>query len=231
MRPIACAILACLVAAAPAVAQGTRPATTQPAATTLPFLQVDVSRKTLRMECRVVKSDYALEFLCVMAGTNEYEAVLSSPARASHLHLALLMLGLEPGLPLRYDQRRDSWLPPEGPPLQLSVEWNRGGTAVRYPAHRLLRNLKTGEEAPPISWVFVGSRMVGNRYMADATGSLVSVVNVDGTVLDVPQRTSSAMEERTWQPNWDLLPEAGTPVWLVFQASGGPATRPTPGHP
>src|SRR5438552_2686105 len=78
------------------------PPATQPGDGKMPHLQVDVKRKQVRVECESCNAnqDVGLEFFCVAAGTNEYEAVLSSKVKASHLHLALLMIGLEPGEPV-----------------------------------------------------------------------------------------------------------------------------------
>ncbi len=192
----------------------------------LPFLDVDIPHKTVRVECQAVKADYALEFYCVAAGTNEYEAILSSRVKPSHLHLALLMLGLEPGHTLEYNKATDSWIPPQGPPLRLSVEWTKDGKVVRYPAYRLLRNIKSKKEAPAMSWIFSGSRLTDGSYLADATGYLVSVANVEGMVIDLPDRVSRTMEDRQWEPNWDLMPEKETKVWMIIEPAA-PASVPT----
>ena len=68
--------------------------------------------------------------------------------------------------------------------------------------------------------------MEGGRYQADLTGYLVSVTNVEGMVIDTQQRISNSMEERQWEPNWDLMPEPGAKVWLVIEPETSAATRP-----
>jgi hypothetical protein len=186
----------------------------------MPGVEVDLVRRQLRLECEVVKADYALEFLVVSAGTNEYEAVLKSRALASHLHAGLLMLGLEVGHTIRQNPQTGKWELPNGPRLKLTAQWEDAGGWVCVPANRLLRGVRTRKEAPPMTWVFAGSRLVAGRYMADVTGYLVSVVNVDGAVLDLSDRASSAMEDREWEPNGGLLPRPGTRVWLVIEPDG-----------
>src|SRR5439155_6105863 len=96
------------------------PPPTQPA-NKLPHLQVDVKRKQVRVECEScnVHQDVGLEFFCVAAGTQEYESVVSSRVKASHLHLALLMIGLEPGQPVKWSDSTKKWLPPRGPRLHI----------------------------------------------------------------------------------------------------------------
>ena len=49
-----------------------------------------------------------LEFFCCMTGTAEHEAVLRSHVMPSHLHLGLLMLGLQPGEPVPVTPRRQT---------------------------------------------------------------------------------------------------------------------------
>ena len=193
---------------------------TVPAGRKLPFIQVDIAHKTLRVECRTVKAEYPLEFYCVVANTYEYEAVLSSQVKPSNLHLALLMLGLQPGKSLQYSKATDSLTPPKGPELRLSVEWVKDARLVRYPANQLLRSIKTKQPAPAMTWCFAGSRIIKGAYMADVTGYLVSVVNVDGMVIDLPKPSSRAMDDREWEPNWELMPETGTQVWLVIEPTG-----------
>src|SRR5690242_9732970 len=73
-----------------------RPAT-QPLGATdkLPFIHVDSQSKQLRVECESIECKNPLEFFCVVAGTNEHESVLRTRARPQHIHLGLLMLGLQ----------------------------------------------------------------------------------------------------------------------------------------
>src|SRR5258708_5903139 len=82
------------------------------------------------------------------SGTKEYESVLRSRAQPSHLHFALLMLGLEPGQPVRFDEAQKQWIPPRGPPLKLSCEFVRNGKTVVVPASRLMRSVKEKAEMP-----------------------------------------------------------------------------------
>src|SRR3954462_6625174 len=70
--------------------------TTRPAEGKLPHLQVNLARHQGRVECEAINAEEKLEFLVCSTGTKEYESALRTRARPSHLHFALLMLGLEP---------------------------------------------------------------------------------------------------------------------------------------
>src|SRR5439155_25484028 len=120
------------------------------------------------------------------------------------------------------------WIPPHGPPLDLTVRFKREKRTIELPAYRLMRDIKSRREMPPLTWIFAGSRVMENNvYAADQTGYLVSVVNFDLTVIDIPQLASNANETLEWETNTDLMPPAGTPATLVISPAGGVAARAT----
>jgi hypothetical protein len=198
----------------------------KPDASKMPHMSVDVPHKQIRVECQALNPQMPLEFFCCMSGTAEHEAVLRSPVLPSQLHLGLLMLGLQPGEPVRYSKAADKWLPPHGPPLQIFCEWNdKDGKAVHVPAYRMMRNVKTKKPMPPMTWIFAGSRvMEDGKYAADTTGYIVSVVNFDLTVIDIPELASSANETLEWEYNPDIVPAKGSTVWMIIQPAGKDAT-------
>jgi hypothetical protein len=198
----------------------------------LAHMQVDVPDKEIRVDCMAVKADYPLEFLVVQSNTNEYEALASTDAKPSDLHLALLMLGLKPGEPVRYSDSTKSWLPPTGPPVQIWFEYDKDGKHQKVPAYRWMRDVKTKAAAPPFTWVFTGSKTLDDgSYGGDATGFLVGVINNELSVLDVPALKSRALEAREWERNPDVMPETKTPVTMILSPagaeSGDATTEPT----
>src|SRR5258708_7934387 len=195
---------------------------TKPDASKMPHMSVDVKRRQIRVECQTLNPQMPLEFFCCMVGTAEHEAVLRSPVMPSHLHLGLLMLGLQPGEPVRFSKAADKWLPPHGPPVQIFCEWDgKDGKLVHVPAYRMMRNVKTKKPMPAMTWIFAGSRvMEDGKYAADTTGYIVSVVNFDLTVIDIPELASSANETLEWEYNPDIVPEKGTKVWMIIEPAG-----------
>ncbi len=194
-----------------------------------PFLQVDARSRVIEVECEALDCRNPLEFFLCSTGTNEHEAVLRSKVKPSHLHAALLMLGLKPGEPVHFSDAKKVWFPPHGPSLQLVARFEREGKKIEVPAYRLMREIKSKKEMPALTWIFAGSRVMENGvYAADQTGYLVSVVNFDLTVIDIPKLASSANETLEWETNVERMPPAGTPVTLVITPTGGavaPATQ------
>lgn len=202
----------------------------------LPHLEFDAERKFVRVECDALGTDAPLEFFCCKTGTNEYEAALRSPVMPSDLHTAMLAIGLAPGEPVTYSESLKKWIPPHGPPLHITMEYEKDGKVVSSPAFRWMRDVKTKKEPKGFTWVFTGSRvMPDGKYAADVTGYLVSVVNFDLTVIDIPELASSANETLEWERNPDVAAKPGTKVWMVIEPTGkdvGPQSRPaeTPKH-
>src|SRR5687768_13424576 len=177
----------------------------------LPHVTFDVNKKQVRVECEALRVEAPLEFFLCRAGTAEHEAVLRSKALPSHVHTALLAVGLKPGAPLTFVEATEKWIAPHGPPLHLSVEFQKDGKTVSYPAYRWLLDVKTKKEPKAFTWVFTGSRtMPDNRYAADDTGYMVTLVNFDFAMIDVPELASNSNEALEWVCNTELMPPKGS---------------------
>ncbi len=225
-RTVAAIVLLLAMSHLAACTWANAPSADAPAGDKLPHLRVDAQKRQVRVDCESLAVDAPLEFFCVASGTNEHESVVRSPVRASHLHLAMVMIGLEPGEPVRYSEAAKKWIPPRGPPLQITMEYERDGKTVSVPAYRWMREITSKKEMPPLTWIFAGSRvMEDGKYAADTTGYLISVVNFDLTVIDIPNLASNANETLQWERRPELMPPPGTKVTMVI----GPAGAPTNG--
>src|SRR6478672_3690078 len=104
------------------------------------------AKKQVRVECESLSVNAPLEFYCCLRGTNEHESVLRTDAKPSDIFTGLLAIGLKPGHPVTYDPEQKKWIPPQGPPLHISVEFQQDGKTISYPAYRWLRDIKTKKE-------------------------------------------------------------------------------------
>lgn len=201
----------------------------------LPHLELDAKGKLIRIECEVLRVEMPLEFICVVKGTSDHEALLRTQAKPSQIHALLLGLGAKPGHAARYDEATDRWTPPDGARLRVFIDVERDGKVVREPVHRWLRSVDKKRPAPEMSFVFTGSKVMDDGvYAADALGYLVSLANFEFTVVDVPQVASASNELLEWE--WDpaVVPPAGAKVYLVLQpeaAATRPATQPAAAAP
>src|SRR3954469_13881419 len=168
----------------------------------LPHVEFNVEKKQVRVECEALAVDAPLEFFVCMSGTAEHEAAFRSAAKPSHIHTGLLAIGLKQGQPVTFLEATKKWIPPQGPPLHMTVEWEKDGKTVSYPAYRLIRDIKTKKEPRAFTWIFAGSRMTpNNTYGADDTGYTITLVNFDYALIDVPELASSSNETLEWERN------------------------------
>lgn len=187
----------------------------------LPYVTFDAKRRQVRVECEALAVEAPLEFFCVRTGGSEHESVLRTPAKPSDIHVALLAIGLKPGRPVTYSESLNKWFPPQGPPLSVVVEWEKDGKTVAVPAYRCMRNLRTKEEMKPLHWVYCGSKeMPDGEFAADVTGYVISVVNFDLTLIDLPEIKSNSNELLEWQRNPEVAPPAKTKVTMVIEPAG-----------
>ncbi len=218
--------------AAPATQPSTRPVAEGVAK--LRHAVIDLKNKQIRVDCEALNAHMPLEFFCVERGGQEHESVLRTDARPSLIHFGLLAMGLKPGEPAHLTQPDRTWFPPTGPPLKISCEYFLNGKLMVIPANRMMRSVMTsGNGMPPMSWVFDGSRMLPDgRYAADLTGYVVSIVNFDMTMIDVPELASNANETLEWEFNPDLVPPVGTAITMIIEpADPAAATQPAKGIP
>jgi len=205
----------------------------EPSIARFPHVEIDLKNKQIRVQCETLNAHMPLEFFCVVRGGQEHESVLRTDARPSTIHFGLLALGAKPGEPAHIVEATRMWYPPTGEPLKISCRYLLNGKTVEVPACRLMRSVKTKQEMPAMDWVFDGSRLLPDgRYAADLTGYVVSIVNFDLTMIDVPELASNANETLEWEYDPDWVPIKGTAVTMIIEPAGpGAATQPAAGKP
>jgi hypothetical protein len=222
LAPLALIVATGAVALA-ADAPSTSPATTRASGVVeFPGVTVDLSRRQVRVACEALAVDAPLEFFCVAKGGPEHETVLRTPARPSHVHAGLLLLGLEPGEPAHYDEAGRKWVAPRGPAVRITCEWTAAdGRVVREPAARLMRGARDRATTMPAdtTWVFAGSRVraADDAYLADPLGYVVAIVNFEHAPIDVPRLASNANETLEWARDERVAPPRGTSVTMILE--------------
>lgn len=162
------------------------------------------------------------------AGGRDHESLVSTRARASHVHAALLLLGLDPGKPgtwdESYDKSAERWIstptPPEGPAVSVEFRWADPETGDERTAEprEWIRNVRTNEAFPEGAWRFAGSLFVvrqgRERYDADFTGTIIGLCQFGSEVLgfERPFHHDQAYETPIWFARNEAVPPFGTDV-------------------
>ncbi len=184
-----------------------------------PGVRIDWQARAVEVEARVALRAGPLELLACSPQTREHESVLVVAARPMHIYQALGLIGLEPGHPIRYNEKTETTDPPTGQRLTLSVRFREGAKIRTHPVGELMRLVGREDPPPTLHWVFAGSRTFpSGRYGADADGTIACVVDFDTAViaLDTPH---SADNQQLWlEANTPRIPPVGTPATLIISA-------------
>ncbi|MCX5658835.1 MAG: YdjY domain-containing protein [Planctomycetota bacterium] len=213
---------------------------TQPA--TLPHIRVDPQKRFIDVEGHVIVRDAKwLELLACTPKSREHEALLTVDARPSHIHLALLLLGLEPGSPLTWKREGEKIevTPPHGPRVAVTLIYEKEGKPVEVPANKWVVNQKTHEVFAGNIWLFAGSKMVEyegqSMYLADANGTAIALVNFGDDLLTRDTKMTNQSDDETWGCNTAEIPPVGTAVTMrirpVKEAAGETGAATQPGAP
>ena len=94
----------------------------------------------------------------------------------------------------------------------------------------MMRDVRSKKEMPAMTWIFNGSHvMPDGAYGADVVGYIVSVVNFELSMIDMPELASSANETLEWVANETVVPAPGTAVTMIIEPAPKvivPATQP-----
>ncbi|MDX2131394.1 MAG: YdjY domain-containing protein [Planctomycetota bacterium] len=165
-----------------------------------------------------------LEALACTADTKEHESLVMTRARPSHVHAALLLVGLQPGAPGRWDWTGDTIraIPPTGPRVRVEVHVARDGRDVAEPLASWAVSARTGESLVSHDaghgLVFAGSQMITRAgdsvYRADAEGCIVGLTTFGGETIawTAMHHHDTAVEDPAWIADPARLPPFGSPV-------------------
>ncbi len=200
-----------------------------------PHLKIDLNNKIVEIEAFSGINQGWLEQIICLAGTRTHESVLITEAKPSHIHAALLLIGLQPGRPGWWkigpdDPAATKWIvePPKGSPVSITIAWTDAQEQLHeVPAREWVRDFHTHELLPEGPWIFGGSMMKPDytgviTYVADRTGSIAGLVTFGDELLGwneiLPDQEAVMAPE--WEANTPAMPEPFTPVTVRLVAAG-----------
>lgn len=198
-----------------------------------PHVRVDVQARVVEVDGFVPidvndpdAPDVYLELIACSPDTREHESLVVTAARPSHVHAALLMIGLQPGKPgaWAWDGEQFTYEAPEGDAVRVDIRYVDGsGAVLTSPAWSWVRAAHTGEPFPSREWVFAGSREVERQgrvwYDADGAGTLIGLCTFESETIAWPEVISheAAVHEPVWTANNDRVPPFGTRATLALR--------------
>jgi hypothetical protein len=218
MLLIAGAALAEPPATRPAPIAQSAPAT-RPAPEIRPFqhgVGIDWKNRAVHVDARVVLRSGPLEFLACFGG-KEHESILRLEASATHIYLALGLVGLQPGRPPRWDPDRQAYLPAEGDLVDLWIEFEEDGATRRVSGFDWTRAVEYGQPPAARPWVFAGSKTgPDGMLVADRTGEGAAVVDMPSSLLALARNYSSSNAELWLEADAAAIPPVNTRVRVIL---------------
>jgi hypothetical protein len=187
-----------------------------------PGVRVDRAARVVEIDGRVATDvhdpqspDVWLEVVVCTPDTREYESLVVVDAAAEHVQAALLLAGLVPGEPGRWEERGGDvvGIGPTGDAVR--VEFVVGGCVV---APEEWVRLEGGGDVGDLAWVFAGSRFrdFGGRevYMAAAAGTVVGLTTFGSEIvgLEAMHSPESAVEAPRFLAEGGRVPAVGERV-------------------
>lgn len=182
---------------------------------------VTLDRKTRAMTipAEVNMREGAVEYVLVSRGGKVHESIFVTDATATDIHVAALLLGLQPQ-------------PDLGPENAATIVRKQGAVAIRAewdtngPPQKVFLNEtvnlsdpstgKVSATLPSGAWLYNGSRMEADGvFAATRHGSIISIIRDDDALVNNPGASRDNDEIHT--PNAAKLPKKGHPVRIVVQ--------------
>jgi hypothetical protein len=189
--------------------------------TKLPGVLINHDQKYVDVTSKVVlrEGDWLEQLLCT-PGTREHESILTTEARPSHIHLALVMLGVQPGNPMTGKKVGDDMqiTPARGPLVSIDLMYTHDKKLITRPANAWIYDKNTEKDLPDNDWMFTASSFVTSNdqtiYRADANGSVITLVHFGDDMLARQTDLTSRNDNARWQARTALIPPLGTTVTL-----------------
>lgn len=182
-------------------------------------IEFDKANRSITIPATVLMREHAVEYLLVTRSGKVHESVFVTDADPRNVHLAALLLGLQPSAELGPLDTRLA-VPPEAA-IRAQVEWDRNGPPARENLHEMLAIREAGTEkparpAPPTLWHYNGSRVADDgTFVASRDGSVISIIRDPEALINYPGQTRD--DDEIHVPNADKLPKLGHPVRIVLK--------------
>jgi hypothetical protein len=188
------------------------------------------NKRRVLVDAYVCLREGLLEHLMCRRGTKEHEAILAADMDARDLHTALMLTGIEPGSPVRYEP---DYQAPTGPEVTITLQYEENGDVRTIPAQKWIRSIQEKKELDA-HWVFVGSQFFPDPFdkskppsYAANGGDVICVSNFEDALLDVSIKSSKDNSELAFEAWTERIPPLGTKVTVILEPTlqGKKATK------
>lgn len=196
-----------------------------------PKVKVNIERRSVDIEAVVALNNGMLELIACKAGSKEHESIVSTEAKPSHIHTALLLLGAKAGNPAHGElisKEPLKWrhIPPSGDEVDLYLVIKRDGKEREMGIQKFIKRFQRKPSDTPVdltfptnTFLFAGSKLIERegkkpQYVCDSTGNIISIATFGDELLCLPDIHDHANASLVWEVNDKDLPPLGEKVTL-----------------
>lgn len=188
-------------------------------------VRLDALHRSITLPATLNKSQGLMEYFLVTQYGKTHESILKTSAEPFHVHLAMLLLGAKgsekqdfPGSPTNgvpgpIIHPAKEAIP--GDKVTIAVTWKTPAGERQLSAEELIYNNDSRAVMVHGAWVYNGSLMVRDKFLAQMDGSLISLVTDPVALIN---NTSPGHDnDMIWVPNTNNLPPADVPLEVTIQ--------------
>ncbi len=175
-------------------------------------VMVDTKQRVVTFPAQVNLREGVLEVLICTQYGKTHESLLTTKVSPLHLNVAFLLLGLEGGNAVKYQGHSTK---PTGSPVQISFKFKKGDKERVIRAEDWVYNNHTKRPMLHTHWVYVGSVVTENGFMAQRQGQIVTTFHDPFTLIDNP--LPGGADDTIYIPYTRVLPPLGTPVTVLIK--------------
>ncbi|HEY3864345.1 MAG TPA: YdjY domain-containing protein [Verrucomicrobiae bacterium] len=188
------------------------------------LVRLDQRRRRVTLPATLNKTNGLMEYFLVTTCGKTHESILKTAAEPFHLHLAMLLLGARGpgsadfpgspsnGIPGPVIHPSAETIP--GDKASIEVSWKTPEGETRRPAEDLIYKNDASTNMARGWWIYNGSLIVNNKFLAQMDGSIISLVT-DPVAL-VNYTGPGHDNDLIWEPLPAHLPPPGAPVEVAI---------------
>jgi hypothetical protein len=179
------------------------------------------SARTLTLPAKVNMVEQIIEYALVTSDGKRHESLLTTEAQPRDLHIAALLLGVQPSPNLT---GTNLFAGADHARVEIEVAWPIHGGVRRVPLHQLVGQLKNPKPSGPDGgiqameageWLYSGSEIRPGRFEAQAEGSFIALISDPAALINNPR--PSRLNDQLHVPNRPQLPPLGTAVQVIIR--------------
>jgi hypothetical protein len=183
-------------------------------------IRLDKKNRRISFPAVVNQRQGLIEYLLVNDKGKTHESLLSTALRPRDIHVALLLIGLDPdALPAPKDQPPPSAIDSaylqaapklKGVSVTISATWTADGKSNGVALEDWIFNLQTNKPMTPGPWTYNGSMIEDGAFLADQDLSIVAVITDPTALANNPR--AGYDNDQIWQVREEKVPPLDTPV-------------------